>query len=43
MTGSIVAKSYSGNGNTLLHYDRALDNVGEPVDYRIASYVEDIR
>jgi hypothetical protein len=43
MTGSIVAKSYSGNGNTSLHYDRALDNIGEPVDYRVASYVEDIR
>ena len=43
MTGSVVAKSYSGNGNTSLHYDRALDSVGEPVDYRIASYVEDIR
>jgi len=43
ITGSIVGKSYSGNGNTTLHYDRALDNVGAPVDYRIASYVEDIR
>jgi hypothetical protein len=43
ITGSIVGKSYSGNGNTSLHYDRALDNIGEPTDYRIASYVEDIR
>jgi len=43
ITGSIVGKSYSGNGNTTLHYDRALDNVGVPTDYRIASYVEDIR
>jgi hypothetical protein len=43
ITGSIVGKTYSGNGNTTLHYDRALDNVGVPTDYRIASYVEDIR
>ncbi len=43
ITGSIVGKTYSGNGNTTLHYDRALDNAGEPTDYRIASYVEDIR
>ena len=37
------ASRYSGNGNTTLHYDLALANVGVPVDYRIASYVEDIR
>jgi hypothetical protein len=43
ITGSIVGKTYSGNGNTTLHYDRALANVGVPTDYRIASYVEDIR
>ena len=43
ITGSIVGKTYSGNGNTSLHYDRALANIGEPTDYRIASYIEDIR
>jgi hypothetical protein len=41
--GAIVCKSFYGNGNTSWHYDRALDNVGNAVDYRVASYVEDIR
>ena len=43
LTGAIVCKTFYGNGNTSWHYDRALDNEGEPVDYRIASYVEDLR
>jgi hypothetical protein len=43
MTGAIVAKSYSGNGNTSLHYDRALDRTGDAIDYKICSYLEDIR
>lgn len=41
--GAIVCKSFYGNGNTSWHYDRQLDNEGDVVDYRIASYVEDIR
>lgn len=41
--GAIVCKSFYGNGNTSWHYDRALDNVGNAVDYRIVSYVEDVR
>ena len=41
--GAIVCKSFYGNGNTSWHYDRALDNMGDAVDYRIASYVEDTR
>jgi hypothetical protein len=41
--GAIVAKTYYGNGNTSVHYDRALDPVGDAVDYRISSYVEDTR
>jgi hypothetical protein len=43
ITGAIVCKSFYGNGNTSWHYDRALDSVGEVVDYRIASYIEDLR
>jgi hypothetical protein len=41
--GAVVAKSFYGNGNTSWHYDRSLDSLGEVTDYRIASYVEDIR
>ncbi len=44
MYGAIVCKSYSGNGNTGFHFDKALwGKAGPPVEYRIASYVEDIR
>lgn len=43
VTGAIVVKTFYGNGNTTWHYDRVLDNQGDAVDYRIVSYVEDIR
>ena len=43
LIGAIVCKTFYGNGNTSWHYDRALDAEGEAVDYRIVSYVEDIR
>jgi hypothetical protein len=43
LTGAMVCKTFYGNGNTSWHYDRALDTVGDAVDYRIVSYVEDIR
>jgi hypothetical protein len=44
MYGAIVCKSYYGNGNTGFHFDKALwGKAGPPVEYRIASYVEDIR
>jgi hypothetical protein len=43
ITGAIVCKTYYGNGNTALHYDRELAMEGIPIDYRVASYVEDIR
>jgi hypothetical protein len=43
LIGAIVCKTFYGNGNTSWHYDRALDTEGDPVDYRIVSYVEDIR
>ncbi|PYK57751.1 MAG: hypothetical protein DME43_14105 [Verrucomicrobia bacterium] len=43
VTGAIIAKSFYGNGNTSWHYDRSLDFLGDVTDYRITSYVEDIR
>jgi hypothetical protein len=43
LTGAIVCKTFYGNGNCSWHYDRALDTEGDAVDYRIVSYVEDIR
>jgi hypothetical protein len=43
ITGAIVCKNFYTNGNVHWHYDRALDSTGNAVDYRIASYVEDIR
>jgi hypothetical protein len=43
VTGAVVCKTFSGNGNTSWHYDRALDTLGDAVDYRITSYVEDTR
>ena len=43
ITGAIVCKNFYGNGNVHWHYDRALDSAGDAVDYRIISYVEDIR
>jgi hypothetical protein len=43
LIGAIVCKTFYGNGNTSWHYDRSLDNEGDAVDYRIVSYVEDIR
>lgn len=43
ITGAIVCKTFYENGNASWHYDRALNSVGERIDYRIASYVEDMR
>ena len=43
ITGAIVCKTFYENGNASWHYDRALNLVGERTDYRIASYVEDMR
>jgi hypothetical protein len=43
ITGAIVCKTFYENGNASWHYDRALNAVGEATDYRIASYVEDMR
>ena len=43
ITGAIVCKNFYANGNVHWHYDRELDKAGNAVDYRIVSYVEDIR
>lgn len=43
VTGAIVCKTFYENGNASWHYDRALATEGERIDYRIASYVEDLR
>ena len=43
ITGAIVCKTFYENGNASWHYDRALNLVGDRTDYRIASYVEDMR
>ena len=42
---AIVARTFSGNGNTGFHYDKALNQaqIGVVTDYQIASYVEDVR
>jgi len=41
--GTMVAKSFYSNGNISWHYDRALNDEGALLDFRIASYVEDTR
>lgn len=41
--GAIVCKDFTGNGNTGFHYDKEIANNGIPIDYQIASYMEDIR
>jgi hypothetical protein len=43
ITGAVVCRNFYSNGNIHWHYDRRLDTEGAAVDYRIASYVEDIR
>ncbi|HEX4639457.1 MAG TPA: hypothetical protein VH170_08215 [Chthoniobacterales bacterium] len=42
--GAITCNNFTGNGNTGFHFDKALrGTAGPPIDYRIASYVEDVR
>lgn len=43
MYGAVVCKSFYENGDCFFHYDKALADLLPPNDYRIASYVEDIR
>ena len=42
---AIVGRSFSGNGDTAFHYDKALNQVdiGVVTDYHVISYVEDVR
>jgi hypothetical protein len=41
--GAMVVKSFTGNGNNTMHFDKQLLTAGIPQDYRIASYIEDVR
>ena len=41
--GAIVCHNFSGNGNTGFHYDKEISGSGIPLDYQLASYIEDIR
>lgn len=41
--GAAVVKSFSGNGNNTMHFDKELLSSSNPLDYRVASYVEDVR
>ncbi len=42
--GAIVCHNFSGNGNTGFHYDKEIAQLlGPVIDYKIASYIEDIR
>jgi hypothetical protein len=43
ITGAVVCKTFYANGNVMWHYDRELAREGDAVDYRITSYVEDVR
>jgi hypothetical protein len=41
--GVAVVKSFSGNGNNTFHYDLQLASSSNPLDYRVASFIEDTR
>ncbi|HYR59213.1 MAG TPA: hypothetical protein VEO95_11305 [Chthoniobacteraceae bacterium] len=43
--GSVASRSFEmqGGGNGGFHYDEALGPVGNPISFRIARYVEDVR
>jgi len=41
--GTVVCNAFYANGNITWHYDRALNDEGELLDYRLVSYVEDNR
>jgi hypothetical protein len=41
--GCFVVKSFYTNGSNEFHYDKQLAAQTDPLDYRIASYVEDVR
>jgi hypothetical protein len=41
--GVAVCKTFFQNGNCSFHFDKQLASSSPPIDYRVASYVEDIR
>jgi hypothetical protein len=41
--GVMVCKSFTQNGNCTFHFDKQLASSSPPLDYRVASYVEDVR
>ena len=41
--GAIACHNFNGNGDTGFHYDKELGLGGIPIDYQVASYIEDIR
>ncbi|MEY2495701.1 MAG: hypothetical protein QOJ45_2193 [Verrucomicrobiota bacterium] len=41
--GAAVVKSFSGNGNNSFHYDLQLASSSIPLDYRVGSFIEDVR
>jgi hypothetical protein len=41
--GVIVCKSFYMNGNCTFHFDKQLAALTIPLDYRVASYIEDVR
>ena len=41
--GAIVCAAWKGNGNTTFHFDKQLAEKVRGIDYRVASYVEDVR
>jgi len=43
MFGAVVCKSFYANGNCFFHFDKQIGLGAQATDYRIASYVEDIR
>jgi hypothetical protein len=43
MLGAVVCRSVYQNCDCFFHYDKAFADVVPPNDYRIASYVEDLR
>lgn len=41
--GVVVSKSFYQNGSTAFHFDKQLATSATPLDYRVASYIEDVR
>jgi hypothetical protein len=41
--GVMVVKSFYQNGNCTFHFDKQLASSATPTDYRVASYIEDVR